>query len=154
MSTRGAYRGSPSRDFDRTTRLPRRLAVAENISTTQTTITTVVDLSGLSISFAVTIYPVKVRLYLPFMYGSLAGSQALVSITDAANAAKSTAAPTSPVANGAPSPVVLEEEILVAGSYSRKGRIALNSGGGNISNYADAAGFRCFIEAVEFKAAA
>jgi hypothetical protein len=145
---RGFYRGAPT-SVAALPRRPKRLARAEQVSGGQTGITTIVDLTGLSIGFTVTDFPVRVRLVYPFVYNSLAAAVAQMNITDAANTVTQYAVYTAPAANTG-GRMIAEEVITVRGTYTRKGRMLLNSGGGTVNTFADAASI-AFIEAVEFE---
>jgi hypothetical protein len=145
---RGIYRGTDTRTVNEQRR-PRILARAENTGTSQTAITTEVDITGLAVNFTVTVYPVRVRLYHPFVYGSADQGQIVMSITDGANVVKGAVGFTSAAANGLQW-LVAEEIIRTPGSYTRKGRIKLNSGAGNANTFADPT-FAAYIEAQEFE---
>lgn len=148
VGLRGTYRGWPS-SLTADSRLPKRLARAESAGSSQTGITAEVDITGLSVNFSVSDFPVKVRLYHPFVYSGADLDQILMSITDAANVVKGA---TGFGASGAAGLnwLMAEEEILVPGSYTRKGRIKRNTGSGSANVYTDAF-FIAYIEAFEFE---
>lgn len=145
---RGFYRGSPT-SVVTAPRLPKRLARTENTALNVTGIVAQAQDIGLSIDFAVTIYPVKVTVWLPFVYGSTAASVLQGHLCDSANTILRYATHSTGAINGGGG-ILIEEIIYAAGVYSRKARYGLNSGGGSAAIYADAQA-PCSIEANEFK---
>lgn len=144
---------SMRRSRTKVARLPKRLGRVLNTTTSQTGIGSAgADLSGMSLNFSVTDYPVRVRLVIAYAYitgaagsvrASLADSSSTVTLSCTINFAG--------VNYGAR--FVIEEEFLVAGDYFRKGRINNNNGaGGQLANTLVVAEYPMWMEAVEFAA--
>ena len=108
---------------------------------------TAVDLTGLSITFTVTTRPVLVEVHLPWLTTSAATTNAWVSITDEANAVKSTASASLAVASAIAS-ITVQERITAPGTYTRKVRLQ-KSGTGNVGNGFNAATVVSRIRATE-----
>lgn len=112
------------------------LAAASNdgVSAYQSGISSgVVDLTGLSITFIVSVRPVVVSVSLPWVAATVAGTTAAAYITDETGAAKAGMARTIAVANGITG-IVGEEWITTPGTYTRKVQFHRFGGTGLVSN--------------------
>lgn len=153
MTIRGAYRGVPSQVVD-DDRKARRLARATS-TTTQTGITTVVDLTGVSITFTVTqrdiaggLYACYVEAEPGWLYGATAALIGLTAITDESGNSKDSKTIASAVTGSYSAPPFHREVITAAGTYTRKLRIAKQGGGtGTWSHNVDLAESTAWIEA-------
>lgn len=127
---RGLYRGFESQSPSEV-REPKRLALAS--STVQQTglSTPATDLTGLSVSFTVTDYPVEVELYCPWIVMTGSGGGGWIIISDLSNNATAHAL-WSVYVTTLYTMCIAKELITVPGSYSRKGRIERVSGTGTI----------------------
>ena len=111
----------------------RELDVAES-TTAQSGITTATDLTGLSIDFTVGSRPVVVRLHLPYVLASAAGTLPGAQITDAAGTATRLGGCTISTANTGPQQITVEERITTPGSYTRKAQMVRIGGTGTCAN--------------------
>lgn len=103
----------------------------------QTGITTVTDLTGLSITFTVGARPVWVTLDLPYVLVTAAGAIAQAQITDAAGTVARAASFRAAIVNHSGG-VRVRERIATPGTYTRKARLALIFGTGSCTNNFDA----------------
>lgn len=107
--------------------------LASAVSTTnQTGISTVTDLTGLTITFTVGARPVVVEAYLPYLFSATLASKPTVTITDENNVIKRSA--TLDLALNSGEPAYVRERISVAGTYTRKVRLLRTSGSGTLNN--------------------
>lgn len=112
---------------------PRELARAVGPTTAQTGITTVTDVSQLTISFTVASYPVEVEAFLPWVVASAAGqANGDMQITDNANTIKAYGLVSMYAASAFSAPGRAVERIVTPGSYVRKVRIERVTGTGTI----------------------
>lgn len=107
---------------------------------TQSSITTVVDLTGLSVTFTVTDRPVYVWGWLARVaVDNFTGMAATARITDEANVTKAFGLLDFARANGIGSILVGFEKITTPGTYTRKLRLERTAGAGTITNNLNAA---------------
>lgn len=124
----------------------RELACAESAAL-QTGITTVVDLTDLTLSFSVESRPVYVEVLTAYTFVLTSSSTAGIQITDAANVVKRASGQLFAANAGAPLRVV-ERIAANTGAVVRKARILRTAGSGTISNGVDAT-YVSFIRAIE-----
>lgn len=128
---------------------PKELAFASSIIQ-QATITTVTDLTGLSISFNVVQFPVEVLLWVPYMAANTASLSGAVDITDAANTVMAYGL-WGLFASGAFGNAYAIERITTPGAYSRKGRIERIGGSGSVTVNGNLANSISYIMAREVR---
>ena len=133
-------------EFDEQGPSGRELAVAES-TVQQTGITSITDLTGMSITFTVGTRPVWVEVECPVVGLTTVGAAAILTISDGANVSKRSAAIYCAVANET-KPVTVKERISTPGEYTRKVRLA-RSGAGTASNGAGNALYTAHIRAIE-----
>lgn len=149
---RGAYRGVPTRVVDEEPKT-RRLAYASSTAT-QTLISTVVDATGIAITFTVTQadldngrYACYVECETGWLHTASAAHNGVATLADEANVAKNSSLFAFVAASGFATSPILREVITTAGTYTRKLRLNRSGASGTFSHNAGAAESAAWIEA-------
>lgn len=129
---------------------PKELAYASGTAA-QSGITTVTDITGLTITFTVGQFAVEVELFVPYVLSATAAVNGDVQIADNANAVTAYGLISMYASGAYTAPGRAVERITTPGTYTRKGRIERLSGTGTISVSAGVSTTTSYIKATEIR---